>query len=110
MDKEDVKRGRLMLEALDIINGERQDAYGNPEDSFETIADYWTTYIHQKMILACQRSTEFVINSRDVAVMMALLKVARIGNGTGHKDSYVDGCAYIALAGDMARRNTEREE
>lgn len=40
-----VKRGAALEHALDIINGERQDAYGNPEQSFGVIAKFWTTYI-----------------------------------------------------------------
>ena len=43
-----VKRGAALEHAIDVINGERQDAYGNPEQSFDVIAKFWTTYIQAK--------------------------------------------------------------
>ena len=95
MDSKNYQRGRILLEALDVINGERQDQYGEPEDSFSTIAHYWSVYLRQKHIVS------YAINSDDVAIMMALMKIARMGNGAGTKDSAVDCCGYIALAEDI---------
>ena len=38
-------RGRILQEAHDIINGQRQTEYGNPEDSFGEIAFAWNWWI-----------------------------------------------------------------
>ena len=84
------KRGNVLLEAHEVINGQRQDRYGNPEDSFRVIAKLWSTWIGKELF------------PRDVAMLMALLKVARARYGAGHRDSYVYGCGYLALAADMA--------
>jgi len=89
------KRGNVLLKAHEVINGQRQDAYGNPEDSFQTIARLWSVWLDKE------------ITSRDVAMLMALLKVARARYGAGHRDSYVDGCGYLALAADMAEDNKD---
>lgn len=85
------ERGTALDEAKKIINGARQDQYGNPEDNFKEIADYWSTYLGRN------------VNRVDVALMQAQLKIARIKTGVGTRDSYVDALGYIALAADMAQ-------
>ena len=92
---ENPSRGRVLLESLDVINGERQNAYGNPEDNFAVIAEMWSTY------LAGRYNTEFRLKAQDVALMMTLLKVARVSTGTATKDSFIDAAGYIGLAADM---------
>ena len=42
------KRGSVLQEAINTINGERQDVYGSPESSFSLIAKYWRTYLQHK--------------------------------------------------------------
>ena len=43
MSKEN--RETILSEVKKIICNDRNEQYGEPEDSFEKIADYWTTYI-----------------------------------------------------------------
>lgn len=88
-------RGRVLLDALKVINGERQNSYGNPEDNFAIIAEMWSTY------LAGRYNAEFYLKAQDVALMMTLLKVARVSTGTASKDSFIDAAGYIGLAADM---------
>ena len=84
-------RGKILDEVRDVINGERQDQYGNPEDAFQLIASYWSIYL---------QLTE-PLTAADVAQMMCLLKVAREKHQ--HKrDNLVDAIGYLALAADMA--------
>lgn len=90
------ERGKILDDAKAIINGERQNMYGDPEDNFAAIADFWTVYqVHSKR----KHSP-----AHDAAMKMALMKVARICTGTGGRDSYVDLCGYTALAADIAER------
>lgn len=84
------ERGAVLDEARKTINGDRQDAYGNPEDSFSMIAELWTAYLDK------------YVSPQDVAMMMALLKIARQKTGKGKRDNFVDICGYAALAADMA--------
>ena len=93
-----MERGTILDKAKETINGVRQDAYGNPEDSFSAIAELWTAY------------TGINFTPHDVAMMMALLKVARIKGGAGSEDSYIDLCGYAALAADMWRQEKGKEE
>ena len=91
------KRGSVLLEALEDINGERVDQYGNPEDCFGDIADAW-----QKWLGDVSRP----ITSRDVAVMMAILKLVREMHAP-KRDNLRDACGYLALAADMVKEPTD---
>lgn len=90
-----VERGRIICdEALLTINGERQDQYGNPEDTFAQIAALWTAYL-------CDGQTVAEITSPMVADMMILLKIAREKGGRGKKDNFVDILGYAMLGASM---------
>jgi len=95
-------------EANIIINGERQDVYGSPEDSFSVIAEYWNTYLIevQKKILVQHghdlNNYELVglLEAKDIAHMMILFKMARTQGQKPKRDNYVDICGYAAIAAD----------
>lgn len=89
------KRGNVLIEAYETINGNRQDQYGNPEDNFQTIANLWSDYLGGSSKLAAD------LTAKDVAIMMALLKIARLSTGTAVRDSFVDAAGYIGLAHSM---------
>ena len=88
------KRGTVLATAHDIINGERQNQYGAPEDSFELIAAYWNAFLMENKSRA--------LTGKHVAQMMALFKIARMQLGEDKLDNYVDAAGYIALAADAA--------
>lgn len=88
------KTGNLAVDALKIINGERQDTYGNPEDSFSSIANVWKWYFKSMY------NINICITPKDVAIMMTLLKMARECN-QNKEDNIIDAIGYLALAGDM---------
>ena len=90
-------RGEVLKEALKTINGERQDVYGNPEDSFKLIGEYWSSYLKANGMIV----EEFVISPREVAEMLALFKIARMSGQKPAIDNYVDASGYLGLAGDM---------
>jgi hypothetical protein len=90
------ERGRIICEeALRTINGERQDQYGNPEDTFGKIAALWSAYLFSNDPI------ELRITPAMVADMMCLLKIAREKGGKGKKDNIVDLVGYAALAASM---------
>ena len=75
-------RGSVLIEAHKTINGERQNVYGSPEDSFALIADYWNVFLGSR--LENNDPGEGGITAYDVAMMMVLFKIAREENQ--HKD------------------------
>lgn len=94
-----MNREEILTKAKEAVTGQREQDYGHAEDSFQEIADFWKAY----------KCVDF--SPKDVAIMMALMKIARIKTGHDKEDSYVDACGYMALAAEMSmQRNFEKEE
>ena len=92
-------RKEILTEAEKCVCTDREQQYGAPESNFSLIARLWREYL----------DTDNPITAHDVAVMMALLKVARIATGKFKDDSYIDACGYIACAGEIAMAESEEE-
>lgn len=83
-----------ILESADkCVNGDRENQYGSPENNFKLIATLWNDYLGDIL--------DGVIGPKDVAMMMALLKIARIRSGKGSDDSFVDLAGYAACGGEL---------
>jgi hypothetical protein len=82
-------REDILYDAAQCVGHDRNDQYGEPENSFPQIAALWNAHLG------------FDLNSHDVAIMLALLKIARMGAGY-KRDSYVDAAGYIGIAGELA--------
>lgn len=94
-------REAILEEAKMCICHDRQNQYGSPEDSFAAIANYWSIYLlNSKKIVGA-------ITSKDVALMMVLLKIARAEGQAHHADNYVDMAGYAALAAELAQNELE---
>lgn len=85
---------RILEEVDKIISGERQDTYGNPEDSFAIIGSFWSVYLHYRY------SFEHEIKPEDVAIMMSLFKHARMLGQKYSRDNIVDAVGYLAILAD----------
>lgn len=94
MKETDTMRKTILVRANQCVNGERDEQYGTPEQSFETIAAFWTAYLRSRGI-NCD------ILSADVAAMMALLKIARISCGQQKLDNWIDLAGYAACGGEL---------
>lgn len=81
----------ILTEALEITSHDRQTEYGPPEDNFRWIAEYWSVYVEHRFGVSLE------IIPKDVAYMMALMKLAR--EDRAHKrDNLVDLCGYVRCA------------
>ena len=85
-----------LVEAQKIINGNRQNDYGTPEDSFQRIADYWNSYLIHNGIM----ENDSPLFAKDVAMMMVLFKIAREEHAHKH-DNLVDICGYTVILDNM---------
>lgn len=70
--------------AAKCVCGDREEDYGSPEENFGRIAEFWSIYLNM------------LIEPKDVAAMMALLKIARIASGNVKADSWIDLAGYAA--------------
>lgn len=89
-------RAQILEEAKKCVCGQREQDYGKPEDNFSIIAQLWNAY------LGCD-----TIQPNDVAMMVALLKIARIRTGKHTDDSYVDLAGYAACGGEIAQQSQQ---
>lgn len=88
-------REEVLIKAKECVCGQRENDYGTPESNFKLIADLWNDYLY------CGKDGADFITPTDVAMMMALLKIARIRNGGGTGDSFVDLAGYAACGGEL---------
>lgn len=89
-----MKRDEILEAARICVCGEREQDYGSPEDSFALIGKLWSAYMGVP------------VSPKDVAMCMALLKVARIKAGD-KVDSFVDLAGYAACAGEISTGGEE---
>lgn len=100
-NSEDVKRRLTRAEILHAaekcVCGQREQDYGTPEDNFKAIAELWSVYLNR---ISVGKYGNTVVDEKDVAVMMALLKIARIAAGGGKADSWIDLAGYAACGAE----------
>lgn len=89
-------RADILDQAKNCVCGQREQDYGTPESNFQLIADLWNGYLFPSL-----QENKAVISSTDVSMMMALMKIARIRNGGGSGDSFVDLAGYAACGGEI---------
>jgi hypothetical protein len=85
-----MKRSEILDTAKQYVNVDRAAQHGDAERNFGTIAAFWSAHL------------DHPITAADVAVMMTLMKLARIKANPAHLDSWVDGCGYLACGGEIA--------
>ena len=88
-------RGNILDTAKQYVDTDRAEEHGDMEDNFQRIAAYWNTHL----------GLISYIKDTDVAVMMTLLKVARIHSNTENIDNWVDGAGYLACGGELAGKD-----
>lgn len=86
-------RAECLQKAQSIVGGSREQDYGSPENNFSMIAAMWNTYLH-----GIPRQN---LSAKDVAAMMALLKIARIGSGNAKDDNWIDLAGYAACGAEL---------
>ena len=87
-----LKRAEILRTAEKYVTQDRATEHGDMEDNFITIALYWSIHLGTDVTAA------------DVAVMMTLLKLARMRGNEQNLDNWVDGCGYLACGGELACR------
>ena len=83
-------RKEILKQAEKTVCTDREGQYGSPEDNFRRIADLWTTYCGG-----------YSFEPKDVAMMMSLLKIARIATGKHKDDNYIDLAGYAACGAEL---------
>lgn len=94
---EGTDREKILKKAITCVCGHREQDYGSPENNFQIIANLWNAYIND------DRLDGIKLTSKDVAMMMALLKVARARSDKPTEDTFVDLAGYAACGGELVK-------
>ncbi len=84
-----MKSTKICKKAAKLVGGKRHRQHGDRRANHENIAALWEAYLGVE------------IAEHDVAVLMALLKIARTKTGEINLDDYVDGVGYLSIAGEL---------
>ena len=79
----------FLREAMVCTAETKQKEHGERVANHNNIAKLWSWYLRKE------------VTAYDVAMMMALLKIARTKTGSANKDDIIDGAAYLAIAGEL---------
>lgn len=90
----------MLHKAEALINGDRQQDYGDKLQNFAQIAMLW------QGLLATKLKVTSAITPEDVALCMMAVKMARLAKSPDHKDSILDIAGY---AGCYDKLQAERE-
>lgn len=90
-----VDRKDILEEALKLTTKDRRKSYGDPYLNHKRIADIWSVILDHK------------VTPSQVALCMVGVKMARLVETYDHLDSFIDGAAYMAIAGEIAERKDD---
>lgn len=102
-------REQVLSAARACVCGDREQDYGSPENNFRTIASLWNSYLYGAGLM--ENPTPHVwkgLKPKDVAAMLALLKVARIAGNRPKPDNWVDLAGYAACGAELERSGDAR--
>lgn len=91
-------RKQILENAIQTVCQDRRDEHGQIEDNFGLIADLWSAYIGAS------------VTAVDVAMMMGMLKMARIKTGKYTQDNFVDLAGYAACGAEVAELDASKKQ
>ena len=99
------RRGKILLEAKNLTEGDRNRTYGDPAVQL-SLAGELKAVVHNAHMASGKRA---ISAAEWEAIDMVLSKVSRIVLGPkARTDSYVDLAAYAAIAGEIAEADGVR--
>lgn len=89
-------RESMLNEAKKLVTGDRNNQYGPPTKDFQRIAAALTALGYRREWVGSEVAAHAELEPKDVAVMMACVKLSRIVETPGKRDSWVDLAGYAA--------------
>lgn len=99
-------RRSVLNEAADLVDGDRNAQYGDPIGDFRCTADMWSAYLRRRGDVPAS----FKLQPHDVAAMMSMLKLSRIGWDHEKRDTWVDLAGYAACGYDCSVRENDSDD
>ena len=85
----------ILRTADKLVSGDRAKTHGPKMRNHNNITRLWRAY------LLIRKDRDSPLSPQDVAIMMALLKIARTQLGEPNIDNFIDGAAYLGIAGEL---------
>lgn len=85
-----MNRQEILQEAARLTAEDRNKNYGDPYTNHKRIANIWSVIL------------ETEVTPAQVALCMVGVKIARLIQTPNHQDSFIDGAAYMAIAGEIS--------
>lgn len=95
-----MKAAEMLHAAADLVGGQRANDYGDKLANHERIAALWNMWLRERKYIffaGAEAESDSEIIAYDVAMMMLLVKVARLMNSPGHQDSHIDIAGYASI-------------
>jgi hypothetical protein len=89
-----MKAKEVLQSATDVMQ-DRGSIYGHPKVNQDRIAKRLSNLF------------EFPVKDYEACLAMVEVKLSRIQESPGHLDSYIDACAYLALACELKTEENE---
>lgn len=83
-------RKDILQTAIDLTLGEREAEYGPMTETMARVAAASSAVLDKDL------------DARDIAVIMTVMKLTRSRKSPTKADHYIDGAAYMAMAGECA--------
>lgn len=90
-----MKSSEMLEHAAKLVGGQRAQDYGDKKENHERIAALWNMWLQESR--EKEHHGNIKICAYDVAMMMLLVKVARLMHTPGHQDSHVDIAGYASI-------------
>lgn len=97
-----MKSDEMLLAAKELVAGQRALDYGDKTENHYRIAQLWNAWLTESRKRNSGFSQTDFITPYDVAMMMLLLKVARLMHSPGHQDSHIDIAGYASILEEIA--------
>jgi hypothetical protein len=96
-----MKAAEMLNATAGMVGGQRAEDYGDKYVNHMRIAKLWTMWLNERrpdwLSEDEQKEPEIQITPYDVAMMMLLVKVARLMHSPGHQDCHIDIAGYASV-------------
>ena len=101
-----MKSSEMLHAAVRLVDGPRSEDYGDKYENHVRIAKLWAMWLSERTrtwaVDGQEERPGVEITPYDAAMMMLLVKVARLMQSPGHQGSHIDIAGYASISEEIA--------
>lgn len=105
-----MKAAEMLNATADLVSGQRAKDYGDKRENHQRIADLWNMWFDETRNRVSRPDNSLTPMGEwspyDVAMMMLMVKIARLMHSPGHNDSHMDIAGYASILEEIASCKT----